>query len=50
MMRIDLEEAGRLLDARIVAGIDQGLAAAKALVLWVTGVRQEVWEPTRRPA
>jgi cellulose synthase/poly-beta-1,6-N-acetylglucosamine synthase-like glycosyltransferase len=26
------------------------LAAAKALVLWVSGVRQEVWEPTRRPA
>jgi cellulose synthase/poly-beta-1,6-N-acetylglucosamine synthase-like glycosyltransferase len=26
------------------------LAAAKALVLWILGVRQEVWEPTRRPA
>ena len=26
------------------------LAAAKALVLWLAGVRQEVWEPTRRPA
>jgi glycosyltransferase involved in cell wall biosynthesis len=26
------------------------LAAAKALVLWIVGVRQEVWEPTRRPA
>jgi hypothetical protein len=26
------------------------LAAAKALVLWIFGVRQEVWEPTRRPA
>jgi hypothetical protein len=26
------------------------LAAAKALLLWLGGVRQEVWEPTRRPA
>lgn len=26
------------------------LAAAKALALWIAGVRQEVWEPTRRPA
>ena len=26
------------------------LAAAKALLLWLAGVRQEVWEPTRRPA
>lgn len=26
------------------------LAAAKALVQWLAGVRQEVWEPTRRPA
>ena len=26
------------------------LAAAKALALWIGGVRQEVWEPTRRPA
>lgn len=25
-------------------------AAAKALALWIAGVRQEVWEPTRRPA
>jgi len=25
-------------------------AAAKALALWLIGVRQEVWEPTRRPA
>lgn len=25
-------------------------AAAKALALWIVGVRQEVWEPTRRPA
>lgn len=26
------------------------LAATKALTLWLLGVRQEVWEPTRRPA
>ena len=26
------------------------VAAAKALVLWLAGVRQEIWEPTRRPA
>jgi len=26
------------------------LAAAKALAMWLVGVRQEVWEPTRRPA
>lgn len=26
------------------------VAAAKALILWLGGVRQEVWEPTRRPA
>ena len=26
------------------------LAAAKALGLWLAGVRQELWEPTRRPA
>jgi len=25
-------------------------AAAKALALWIVGVRLEVWEPTRRPA
>ena len=25
-------------------------AAAKALLMWVAGVRQETWEPTRRPA
>ena len=25
-------------------------AAAKAFALWIVGVRQEVWEPTRRPA
>lgn len=24
-------------------------AAARALVLWISGVRQELWEPTRRP-
>jgi hypothetical protein len=24
-------------------------AAARALGLWIAGVRQEVWEPTRRP-
>jgi hypothetical protein len=24
-------------------------AAARALVLWMAGVRQELWEPTRRP-
>lgn len=24
-------------------------AAARALVLWIAGVRQELWEPTRRP-
>jgi len=26
------------------------VAAAKALLLWLAGVRQELWEPTRRPA
>lgn len=26
------------------------LAAAKAMGLWLVGIRQEVWEPTRRPA
>ena len=25
-------------------------AAAQALVMWLAGVRQELWEPTRRPA
>ena len=25
-------------------------AAAKALAMWLAGIRQEVWEPTRRPA
>jgi hypothetical protein len=26
------------------------LAAAQALLMWLAGVRQELWEPTRRPA
>ena len=26
------------------------VAAAKAVALWLAGVRQELWEPTRRPA
>jgi hypothetical protein len=26
------------------------LAAAKAMGMWLVGIRQEVWEPTRRPA
>jgi hypothetical protein len=25
------------------------LAAGQALLQWLTGVRQELWEPTRRP-
>jgi hypothetical protein len=26
------------------------MAAGKALLQWLAGVRQELWEPTRRPA
>jgi len=43
--------AGRVALIRIPAFfLLVNLAAAKALVLWLVGVRQEVWEPTRRPA
>ena len=43
--------AARLVFVRIPAFfLLVNLAAGKALVLWLAGVRQEVWEPTRRPA
>ena len=42
---------GRLSLARIAAFfLLVNAAAAKALALWMAGVRQELWEPTRRPA
>jgi cellulose synthase/poly-beta-1,6-N-acetylglucosamine synthase-like glycosyltransferase len=43
--------AARSLVVRICAFfVLVNAAAAKALVQWLAGVRQEVWEPTRRPA
>jgi len=43
--------AARSLVVRICAFfVLVNLAAAKALGMWLIGIRQEVWEPTRRPA
>ena len=43
--------AARSLVVRICAFfVLVNAAAAQALALWMIGVRQEVWEPTRRPA
>lgn len=41
---------GRFVVARLSAFfLLVNVAAGKALVLWLAGVRQELWEPTRRP-
>ena len=43
--------AGRFVLARLSGFfLLVNLAAGKALLLWLVGVRQETWEPTRRPA
>jgi glycosyltransferase involved in cell wall biosynthesis len=43
--------ADRFVVARIAAFfLLVNAAAGKALALWIAGVRQELWEPTRRPA
>jgi hypothetical protein len=43
--------AGRFVLARLSGFfLLVNLAAGKALLLWLGGVRQELWEPTRRPA
>lgn len=45
------EVVGRFVLARLSAFfLLVNAAAGKALVLWLAGVRQELWEPTRRPA
>ena len=45
------ETAGRFVLARLSGFfLLVNLAAGKALLLWLAGVRQETWEPTRRPA
>jgi predicted LPLAT superfamily acyltransferase len=45
------EAAGRFVLARLSGFfLLVNLAAGKALLLWLAGVRQELWEPTRRPA
>jgi hypothetical protein len=42
--------AGRFVLARLSGFfLLVNLAAGKALLLWLAGVRQELWEPTRRP-
>ena len=42
---------GRFMLARLSAFfLLVNVAAAQALVMWLAGVRQELWEPTRRPA
>jgi glycosyltransferase involved in cell wall biosynthesis len=42
--------AGRVVLARLSGFfLLVNLAAGKALMLWLAGVRQELWEPTRRP-
>ena len=44
------DAAGRFVLARLSGFfLLVNLAAGKALLLWVGGVRQELWEPTRRP-
>jgi cellulose synthase/poly-beta-1,6-N-acetylglucosamine synthase-like glycosyltransferase len=43
--------AERFVPARIAAFfVLVNAAAAKALAMWLVGIRQEVWAPTRRPA
>jgi len=43
--------AGRFVLARLSGFfLLVNLAAGKAMLLWLAGVRQELWEPTRRPA
>ena len=45
------EGIGRFALARLSAFfVLVNVAAAQALLLWLAGVRQELWEPTRRPA
>jgi len=45
------ETVGRFVLARLSGFfLLVNLAAGKALLLWLSGVRQETWEPTRRPA
>ena len=45
------ETIGRFTVARLSAFfLLVNAAAGQALVMWLAGVRQELWEPTRRPA
>jgi predicted LPLAT superfamily acyltransferase len=45
------ETVGRIGVARISGFfLLVNAAAGKALLQWLAGVRQEIWEPTRRPA
>lgn len=45
------DQIGRFAVARLSAFfLLVNAAAGQALVLWLAGVRQELWEPTRRPA
>ena len=45
------ESIGRFSVARLSAFfLLVNAAAGQALVMWLAGVRQELWEPTRRPA